>query len=344
MVHPILATLQAMPVYLICFENGHFRCMHLHQPLEKGVVFDARTRLLQDQLASINTDGLYLRIPRNVVLELPVVVVSFHPNPIAQGASTHINRHNVQLEAGAKATVWHITLSTESTATQETAVAHQVVSDITLGAGASLQSYGWQMHHQAMVHETTQQVHLARDSHFHQVEVDEGGHLLRKKMTLSLDGSGASARHWHWYDRHAGQHMDHQIDIQHKVPHTTSRVLYKGMTRARGKAVLKGRIHIAPHASGSDASLHHMHFITDPRAVVETQPELVIENDDVQCAHGAVLGAMDPEDLYYMRSRGLSYDEACQLYVRAFAAPIVENILDVRLRGQIERRLDDVSD
>lgn len=167
-------------------------------------------------------------------------------------------------------------------------------------------------------HWSLTQVHLATRSTYRRQQYQTGGRRRRSETQILLDGPEASAEVTGAYVVDDGTHLDQQLVLEHRAARTTSRQRFHGIGAGKGTAVFNGRIHIHPGAPGADASLSNRNLALSPEAVINTKPELEIYTDDVRCAHGATVGQISQDSLFYLRSRGLGPIEARRLLCRAF--------------------------
>ena len=177
-------------------------------------------------------------------------------------------------------------------------------------------------------------VHLADDARYALAQSSRGADLRRNDVVVTLGGSGARTTvNGVW--RLAGrEHLDNQIAVRHVAPHGTSRQTYRGVAADRARTVLNGRIHIASGANDADATLDTKNLLATDRAEVYAKPELTIYESDVRCSHGATVGTLDEEAVFFLRARGLSDDDARALLVRGFLREAIadeEGAADLRL-------------
>src|SRR5262249_34849923 len=130
--------------------------------------------------------------------------------------------------------------------------------------------------------------------------------------------------------------------VEHAAPHTTSRQLFKSVLGGRARAVTQGRVSVAEGAMKSDSHQLFKALLLSSRAEADAKPELEIFADDVVCGHGTAVGALDPDSLFYLRSRGIGEDEARRLLVRAFLEDAMEGFAAPEIHDAIWRRLDAV--
>ena len=161
-------------------------------------------------------------------------------------------------------------------------------------------------------------VHLDQEAQYDLGMSSRGAELRRNDVVVTLAGSAAQVTvHGAW--RLVGrEHLDNQVAIRHVAPQGLSRQTYRGVVADRARAVLNGRIHIAAGAKATDAALNTKNLLATDNAEVYAKPELEIFESDVQCSHGATVGTLDEEAVFFLRSRGLSDEAARALLVRGF--------------------------
>lgn len=154
-----------------------------------------------------------------------------------------------------------------------------------------------------------------------------GGSQRRSETQVVLNGRDASTRLIGAYQVAAGAHLDQQMTVEHRAPDTQSEQQFHGIGAGKGQAVFNGRIHIHPDSPRSNAQLSNRNLALHPDAVINTKPELEIYTDDVKCAHGATIGALSPDSIFYLRSRGIDPVSARQMLCRAFINECIEGPL-----------------
>jgi len=166
-----------------------------------------------------------------------------------------------------------------------------------------------------------------------------GGRLARTDLHATFDGPGAGAALEGLALLAGTQHADDHLRVEHLQPHCTSREFYKNVLSGQARAVFTGRICVARTAQKTDAKQTNMNLLLSDAARVDTRPQLEIFADDVKCTHGATIGQLDPDALFYLRSRGLPDGAARQLLIQAFAGEIIDRIPAEALRTQLRREL-----
>jgi Fe-S cluster assembly protein SufD len=281
-------------------------------------------------------DGVVFRVGRGVQLQEPVFVQF-----VIQGDGDPVvchPRNFVVLERLARACLVE-TYDGRGEARQLT----NTLTEISLAEGARLDHVfcasaaeaGW------MVGRT--RIRQERDSHYVTHGLWARGAWSRHDVEVELAGSGSTCELHGLYAPTGSEHVDVHTTVDHAVPHCTSRELYKGVLGGRSRGVFNGRVLMRHGAVGSDSDQANRNLLLSPRADVNTKPELEIYNDDVKAAHGTTVGQSDPQQLFYLRSRGLSEFDARRLLTSAFAADVVRSVAHEGLReemvGMVSERL-----
>jgi Fe-S cluster assembly protein SufD len=154
-----------------------------------------------------------------------------------------------------------------------------------------------------------------------------------------LDGEGAESLLHGLYMLRGRQHIDNHTTIDHAQPHCSSRESYKGILDGKSSGVFNGRILVRPGAQRTDSKQSNKNLLLSDDAVINTKPQLEIFADDVKCTHGATIGQIEPEALFYLRSRGIGLEEARNLLTVAFANDIVDRIPYEPLRDRLKQAL-----
>ena len=185
-------------------------------------------------------------------------------------------------------------------------------------------------------HVGTTEVRQGRDSHFVSFSFATGAALSRSNIYTVLDGEGGGATLNGLYVVDGDQHVDHQTRIEHATPNCFSRELYKGVLDGASHAVFNGKVYVRPVAQKTDGKQENNNLLLSERARVDTKPQLEIFADDVKCTHGATVGKLDEQALFYMKSRGVNRTLARQLLTYAFAADVLETIDVAEVREHLE--------
>jgi Fe-S cluster assembly protein SufD len=272
----------------------------------------------EQAFAALNTaffdDGAVIFAPKDAVLE-PIHLV------FSSGSGMAHFRVLVVAERGAK-----VTLIEEYASESKDSYFNNVVTDVVLGEGAALDRVKLQRESDSAFHVATTRVRQARDSRFFNHCFGWGGSLVRNDVRISLDGEGAECELNGLYLAGGRQHVDNHTWIEHNVPHGTSRELYKGVLDGHARAVFNGAIHVEPAAQKTSALVYNKNLLLSEDGLVNTKPEFKINANDVQCKHGATIGQLSADSLFYLRARGISEEEARRLLVYAFASEMVGKV------------------
>ncbi len=271
-------------------------------------------------------DGLYLELAPGVELPEPLHLVCL-------GTPGHLAplRHLLVLGRGSRATVIEHYLSEGDDAHFTPAA-----SECRLEAGAGLVHVKVAEENEAAYHIGRTLVRQAAGSRYLSLSLAAGGLLTRTDLAVRLEGEAAACTLNGLTLGRGRRHADHHTYIDHRQPRCTSRQLYKGVLDERARAVFNGRVRVAPGAVGSDARQMNRNLLLSAAAEADSKPQLEIFADDVKCSHGAAVGGLDAEQLYYLRSRGLAEPTARALLLKAFAAEVYEALPAGALRDALE--------
>ncbi|MEZ5344788.1 MAG: Fe-S cluster assembly protein SufD [Pyrinomonadaceae bacterium] len=211
------------------------------------------------------------------------------------------------------------------------------VVEINLADNAKLVHTRVQRESHEAFHIVTSKTALGRASVYDNTNITLGSRLSRHDLGLQFNGEGGEAWVDGLYLLGDGQHADTHSRIDHKVKNCVSHQNYKGILDGKSRAVFNGKVFVHENASGTDAEQSNKNLLLSNEARVDTKPQLEIFNDDVKCAHGATVGQLEEEELFYLLSRGLNEDLARNLLTYGFAEEIINKI---RI-GSIKKELDE---
>jgi len=197
------------------------------------------------------------------------------------------------------------------------------VTEMVLGEGARAEHYRLQRESESAYHISAMYVRQERDSNVACHSVSLGGGLARNELRVLLDGEGAETSLMGLYLTRGRQHADNQIEVEHARPYCSSRQVYKGILDDSSTGAFGGKIVVRRDAQRTDARQTNKNLLLSDQAVVDTKPQLEIHADDVKCTHGATIGKLDEEALFYLRSRGISRDAARTILTYAFASEVL---------------------
>lgn len=287
----------------------------------------------RNSFTALNTaffsDGAFLSIGKNETVQDPIqllFVSSSHGEKISSQP-----RNLILVGENAQATLVesYFSLNEEPYFTN-------AVAEIFLAPGAKLTRYQIQMESQKAYHVETTHVHMAKDSHFSSFVFSFGAKLSRNNLNVALDSEGAGCELDGLYMVGDHQHVDHHTLIDHLKPHGTSRQVYKGVLKDQAKAVFNGKVLVRKDAQKTDAQQLNKNLLLSENATVDTKPQLEIFADDVKCTHGAAIGQLQEEEIFYLKSRGIGQEDARRLLTFGFANEILERVKLEPLRSRLE--------
>jgi Fe-S cluster assembly protein SufD len=212
------------------------------------------------------------------------------------------------------------------------------VTELVVGENASVDHYKRQYEGLQAFHIASMHARAARDAAITSHSLSLGGALVRNDVIAVLDGEGADCALNGLYLADGGRLVDNHTTIDHAKPHCGSREVYKGILAGRARGVFNGKIVVRPDAQKTDAKQTNRALLLSEDAQINTKPQLEIFANDVKCTHGAAVGQLDDEAVFYLRSRGLSEPDARRLLVRAFAGEVLSHMRleAVRSHGEAE--------
>lgn len=201
-----------------------------------------------------------------------------------------------------------------------------LVTQVDLAPGARLEYARLQADCPATALVTRLETRQAAGSRWRFTGLDVDGALVRHDLRAQLQGAGADCALLGVYLPSGASHLDNHLEIEHQAPGCTSRQFYRGVARDQGKAVFNGRVHVHPGADGTEARQSNANLLLSEHAEVFTKPELEIEADEVVASHGATVGQLDEDAVFYLRSRGLDEAAARQLLTSAFCQAVLDEL------------------
>jgi Fe-S cluster assembly protein SufD len=188
-------------------------------------------------------------------------------------------------------------------------------------------------------HVATLQVHQARNSHFLSHSLSMGAALARNNINCVLDGEGLECTLNGLYLGRGQQLVDHHTAIFHNKPNCQSHEFYHGILDDRSQGVFNGKIFVRPEAQKTNAKQTNRNLLLSNDATIDTKPQLEIFADDVRCTHGATIGQLDPESIFYLRARGIGLETARKMLLHAFASEIVNRVSIEAIRARLDSQL-----
>jgi Fe-S cluster assembly protein SufD len=274
-------------------------------------------------------DVTYIHIPRGQVVEQPIQIAHVGAGH-ARPAVAH-PRTLIVVAPDAHCTIVETYSGTGSYFTN-------AVTEIVAGSGSVVDHYKVQLESSSAFHVGVMFASLGRSANFSATCISLGGALVRNEVSATL-AEGTDATLNGLYLVNGTQHVDNHTSIDHAQPHGTSHELYKGILDGKASAVFNGRIIVRKDAQKTDSKQTNKNLVLSDEAVIDTKPELQIFADDVRCTHGATIGQLDAESLFYLQSRGISKQDARSLLTYAFAQDIIDRIKVQSLKDSLERVL-----
>jgi len=261
------------------------------------------------------TDGTLVYVPRNVKVEAPILLTEVQAQP---GTALH-HRTLVVLEEGAEAEVWEQVVS----AHDEAALVNGVV-ELVVGPNATLRYLEAQAVNEKTWVFGAQRAIVERDGQLDWTTLGLGGANGKVFQESTLSGPGADAKVTGAYATRGRQHVDYDTLQEHVAPDTTSDLAFRGLVAGRSSAVWRGMIKVDPGAQNTDAFQEARNLLLGRKAHADAIPGLEILADDVRCTHAAAIAKIDPEQIFYLRSRGLPEQTASRLVIEGFLGGVVE--------------------
>jgi Fe-S cluster assembly protein SufD len=270
--------------------------------------------------ASLNTigmdDGLVLLLDRGAALERPIELI--HLSVGMDDPRVAQPRHLVRLGDGAQAELIERYLSLG-----DSLYCTNSLSEVELGRDAVLQHQRIQIESINAFHLTGLYLRQGQNSRYASVNISLGGAMARTDLVTRFAGEHAECDLQGLYLAGDKQLTDFHLDVRHNLPNCSSRENFKGILYGKGKAVFDGLVYVARDAQKTDAAMSNRNLVLSQNAEIDTKPQLEIYADDVKCSHGTTVGQIEPEMLFYLRSRGISASLARRMLCLGFAGEII---------------------
>ncbi|MGA0393132.1 MAG: Fe-S cluster assembly protein SufD [Rhodospirillales bacterium] len=335
--------------------NDHFnKNLSALQGLPKGVVVSSLAGILKTEpgivepylgsigaldsqpLLALNTafmnDGFVIKISKNTVLDSPLEIVFI--GGFEDDTVIHNMRNLIIMEENSQATIVenHVGMPSSGCVDNE-------VCEIHVDQGARLNHYKLESEGANATHLNTAHVDVARDATYEAFLLTIGGMLSRNEKTVRLKGEGAHCAINGAFLLRGKQHCDNTTVIEHLVPRTTSREVFKGALDGESRGVFQGRIVVHKDAQQTDGHQMCKTLLLSDKAEMDAKPELEIYADDVKCSHGATAGQIDETALFYLRSRGIPEVAARELLIEAFLGEALDEISDDSVRQLLRNKV-----
>jgi len=289
--------------------------------------------------AAMAEDGVFLYVPKKVKIDQPL-------RSLYWGSGEHrafINHIIVWVSEGAEVTFVHESASLSKDSDQQ--VFHDGLVELHVGQNARLNFVELQSWGKNVWSFTRERAKVYGDGHLEWIFGAMGTHLTKNFSDIDLVEPGATGRMSGFYFTNGNQHLDHDTQQNHLAPNTTSDLLYKGALTDESRSVWQGMIYVAPGSVGTDGFQANRNLILSKGARADSIPGLEILADDVRCTHGATIGKIDEDEIFYLLSRGIPRREAEELIVTGFFDPIMARIpfegIQKRFKEAIQEKMAD---
>jgi Fe-S cluster assembly protein SufD len=297
-------------------------------------IFQARLGSLVDSekngFTALNTafigDGVFFLVPKNAKIDAPVQFLF-----VTEDGKVSFPRILIVAEEFAEATFVETYVRSG-----ETKYLTNAVVEVSVSGEAKIKHYRVQRESHEAFHVSTAAAEIHRGSIYDTTAITLGARLSRHDVGLTFNSEGGEAFVDGLYFLGGAQHHDTHSVIRHNVPNCTSHQTYKGILNDQSRGVFNGKVFVAVGASGTDGYQSNKNLLLSNEARVDTKPQLEIFNDDVKCSHGATVGQLEEEELFYLLSRGLNDSLARNLLTYGFAEEIVNKIGIESIKKQLD--------
>lgn len=298
-----------------------------------------------DPLVALNTalarDGYFLYVPKNVRIDKPIQII----NLLLADSDAYVTQRNlVVAEPGTevKLILCDHTLNLNN-------YLNNSVTEILIDENASVDYYTIQNQHNQSASVNSVYIRQMENSHVTTNTISLHGGLIRNNLKVIIDGENSEANVYGMTFLDRKQHVDNFTQIVHAKPHCQSNQLYKNVLDEESSGAFTGQIYVMRDAQKINAYQRNNNLLLTDKALMQTKPQLIIEADDVKCSHGATIGQIDEEALFYLRARGIEEKQARLMLMNAFAYEVIRQVkveplrdrinelIEKRLRGEISR-------
>jgi Fe-S cluster assembly protein SufD len=299
------------------------------------------TNILDNLNMALMQDGLFVYIPKNTKLDKPIQVINLV-----------VANEPVQIYPR------HLFISESSNLTQILFCDHSLNAspfimngniNVILNKEAKLEFYRIQNAHNHSVQLTNNNIEQDEESYYKGIYITLHGGTVRNNINVNLNGTKATNEMYGLWLADKNQHIDYYTEVKHRKPNCQSNQFFKSILDDEATGIFSGKILVEKNAQKTNAYQSNKNLIISPKAKVRSKPHLEIYADDVKCSHGSATGKLDDDAMFYLRSRGISQKESCQLLMFAFASDItkqisllplkeeIDHLVNKRLRGELSR-------
>ena len=297
-----------------------------------GQLADFNTRSFAALNTALALDGAYVYIPDGVVLEQPLQILYVSTG----GAEPEMIHARTLVVAGERS---QAQIVETYAALRGTTYFTNGISEFFVGEQAVLDHYKVQQEGLEAYHIASLHVNAQRGANFSSHSFSLGGKFVRNDAIAVLDGDGAEVTLNGLYLADGERLVDNHTEIDHAKAHCPSHEVYKGILGGKARAIFNGKIIVRPDAQKTNAKQTNRALLLSDDASINTKPQLEIFADDVKCTHGAAIGQLDEDAIFYLRARGLTYFEARDMLIHAFAGEILDQVKIEPLRLVLEAEM-----
>lgn len=286
-----------------------------------------------ESFTSLNTaffeDGVFIYVSKSQVVDKPVYILNISTSKEEQ---TLISPRNLfVLEDNAE-----VKIVEQYASTGDNVYFSNVVTEFVLGENANAEHYLLELESTKAFNISTLRIQQARSSNIRSHSILMGGSIVRNNVHPVLNGEGCNSDIFGLYLSNDRQHMDNFMKVEHAKPHSDSRQFYNGILDDRSRGVFHGRIIVHEGAMQTDAKQTNRNLLLTDTAQIDTKPQLEIYNHDVKCTHGATIGQMDDEAIFYLKSRGVPEKEARSIMLQAFTNETIDKMSLQPVKDKVE--------
>lgn len=336
---------------VLVFVNGVFSPSHSSLPATGNVTVQPLSKAVHDRAEGIEehlgqiadytadafaawntaawTDGTYIHVPANTIIDEPVLI--YHIHDVQAGQVITSARNLVVVGKGSEVTILEKFDSVGGGNGFSTLVSEAVVAE-----NAGLTWYSIQNDAGNRYQFDYKQIKQSNSSRVSTFTFTLDGKFVRNNLHLSLDGEGIDSHMYGLYLVGKDTIADNHTVVDHREPNSYSNELYKGIVEDSAKGVFNGKIFVRPNAQKTNAFQANRNILVSDKATVNTKPQLEIWADDVKCSHGCTSGQLDEEALFYLQTRGIGKETARAMMLYAFAAELLETIKNPSLKTYID--------
>lgn len=295
----------------------------------------------KDPFTALNTafshEGIFINIHKNALIEKPIIL--HYSTDGTSGNNVFQSRNLIMVGQGAQANI----IESYTSASTENQFSNHV-SEIIVGANANINYFKLQNQSNRSYHIDNSYISQARDSVASSYTFTLEGKLIRNNLNYILEGENCEAHMFGLYTGREDGLIDNHTSVDHKVPNCFSNEIYKGILDDTSKGVFNGKIFVRKDAQKTNAFQTNKNILLTDTASINTKPQLEIWADDVSCSHGSTTGQLDEEQLFYLRSRGISKSSARAMLLHAFVNDVIDKIkidfLHDFINNEMYQRLD----